>query len=102
MRNPVTPYRLPAIVIVWGTVASVIALLGAARPPIPAPSDPPTPLKEIGRVRARVCSTANDSDLHGLIVALTTADMDDATDLKKQNTDEGVAADHGLGASTGC
>jgi hypothetical protein len=99
MRNPVTPHRLAAIVVVWGTVASAIALLGTARPPIPAPSDPPTPLKEIGRVRASVCSTivvhanaaiddalANDSDLRGLIVALTTADMDDATDLKKHNT----------------
>jgi len=82
-----------------GTIATAIAVLGGAPAPNPAPSDPPTPLKEIGRVRASVCATivvhanaaiddalANDSDLHGLILALTTADMDDATDLKKHNT----------------
>ncbi len=81
------------------TAASVSAMLGVAPSPEPAASDAPTPLKEIGRVRTSVCSTivvhansaiddalANDSDLHNLIAALVTANMDDATELKRRNT----------------
>jgi len=80
------------------TVATAFVALGATPQPEPAASEPPTPLKEIGRVRASVCSTivvhansaiddalANDGDLRSLIAALTTAKLDDATELQRRN-----------------
>jgi hypothetical protein len=80
------------------TAVTALAALGVSPPPEPAASEAPTPLKEIGRVRASVCSTivvhansaiddalSNDADLHALIGGLTTAKLDDATELQKHN-----------------
>jgi hypothetical protein len=83
-----------------GLLSAAFSLLGATPAPVPAPSEsPPTPLKEIGSVRTSVCSTvvvhansaidatlANDANLRALIVSLSTAGVDDATDLSKRNT----------------